>query len=310
MPLAKMALLPDRGVVRVAGPDAEKFLNGSITADLNALRSQAAVHSALLTPQGKMLFEFFVTKAPGSEGEGSEGVEGFLMETGRELADGLVKRLRMYMLRAKVTVEDVSSAFQVAAAWGGTPSAHDKWIVYADPRLPEMGLRVLAPVPPGLDAAPGSATADAEWLAADAYHAHRIALGVPEAGKDFAIGETFPHEADLDLLHGVSFEKGCFVGQEVVSRMKHRGSVRKRVVPVEAAEPLRSGAAILVGEAEIGRIGSVAGVHGLALVRLDRAAEASAKGQTLLADGIAITLRKPDWADFELAPAPAAAGNA
>jgi folate-binding protein YgfZ len=198
----------------------------------------------------------------------------------------------------------------VAAAWGGTPSPHDKWIVYADPRLPEMGLRVLAPVPPGFDAALGEATADAQWLAADAYHAHRIALGVPEAGKDFTIGETFPHEADLDLLHGVSFEKGCFIGQEVVSRMKHRGSVRKRVVPVEAAAPLRSGAAILVGEAEIGRIGSVAGAHGLALVRLDRAAEAGAKGQTLLADGIAVTLRKPDWADFELAPAPAAAGNA
>ena len=257
-----------------------------------------------------MLFEFFVTKARGSEGDGSEGEDGFLMETGRELAAGLVKRLRMYMLRAKVTVEDVSGAFQVAAAWGGTPSAHDKWIVYPDPRLPEMGLRVLAPVPPGLDAALGNATADVEWLAAGAYHAHRIALGVPEAGKDFAIGETFPHEADLDLLHGVSFEKGCFIGQEVVARMKHRGSVRKRVVPVEAAAPLRSGAAILVGEAEIGRIGSVAGAHGLALVRLDRAAEASAKGQTLLADGIAVTLRRPDWADFELAPAPAAAGNA
>ena len=233
MPLVKMALLPDRGVVRVAGPDAEKFLNGTITADLDVLARQAAVHSALLTPQGKMLFEFFVTKVQGSEGEGA-----FLLESGRELAGGLVKRLRMYMLRAKVTADDVSGAFQVAAAWGGTPSAHDEWIVYADPRVPEMGSRVLAPVPPGFDATPGNATADAEWLAADAYHAHRIALGVPEAGKDFAIGETFPHEADLDLLHGVSFEKGCFIGQEVVARMKHRGSVRKRVVPVEAAAPV------------------------------------------------------------------------
>ena len=128
--------------------------------------------------------------------------------------------------------------------------------------------------------------------------------------RDFAIGETFPHEADLDLLHGVSFEKGCFIGQEVVARMKHRGSVRKRVVPVEAAAPLRSGAAILVGEAEIGRIGSVAGAHGLALVRLDRAAEAGAKGQPLLADGVAISLRTPHWATFEPEPSPAAAGNA
>ena len=106
MPLAKMALLPDRGVVRVAGPDAEKFLNGTVTADLDMLARQAAVHSALLTPQGKLLFEFFVTSVPGDEGA-------FLLETGRELADGLVKRLRMYMLRAKVTAEDVSIGLRV-----------------------------------------------------------------------------------------------------------------------------------------------------------------------------------------------------
>ena len=301
MPLAKMALLPDRGVVRVAGPDAEKFLNGTVTADLDMLARQAAVHSALLTPQGKMLFEFFVTHA--AEGEG-----GFLLETGRDQADSLAKRLKMYMLRAKVEAENVSGAFEVAAAWGGAPAAGDKLIVYEDPRLAEMGCRVLAPVPPGFAVDPGDAVGDVEWVAAEAYHAHRIALGVPEAGKDFPLGDTFPHEANLDLLNGVSFEKGCFIGQEVVSRMKHRGNVRKRVVPVQAEAPLRSGAAIMVGDAEIGSIGSVAGARGLALIRLDRAAEASAKGQALLADGIAITLGKPDWATFEVAPAAAAAG--
>jgi hypothetical protein len=150
---------------------------------------------------------------------------------------------------------------------------------------------------------------DAEWAATELYHAHRIALGVPEAGKDFPIGDTFPHEANLDLLNGVSFSKGCFIGQEVVSRMKHRGSVRKRVVPVEAEAPLRAGAPIMVGEAEIGRIGSVAGPRGLALIRLDRAAEAAATGRPLLADGVAITLRKPTWATFELAPAPTTTGT-
>jgi len=300
MPLAKMALLPDRGVVRVAGPEAEKFLNGTITADLDMMARQAAVHSALLTPQGKMLFEFFVTKAP-------EG--GFLLETGRDLADGLVKRLKMYMLRAKVEAKNVSGAFEVAAAWGGSPPAGDKLIVYEDPRLAEIGFRVLASVPPGFAVGSGSDAGDVEWVAAEAYHAHRIDLGVPEAGKDFAIGDTFPHEADLDLLNGVSFEKGCFIGQEVVSRMKHRGNVGKRVVPVEAEAPLRSGAPIMVGEAEIGRIGSVAGARGLALIRLDRAAEAGAAGQPLQADGVAITLRKPTWATFELAPARAATGT-
>jgi tRNA-modifying protein YgfZ len=301
MPLAKMALLTDRGVVRVAGPDAEKFLNGTITADLCLLARQAAVHSALLTPQGKILFEFFVVGDPDDQG-------GFLLETGRDLAEGLVKRLRMYMLRAKVTLEDVSGLFEVAGAWDGVPPAGDKLIVYQDPRLPAMGFRVLVAVPPGF--APGLSAEEAEWMTADDYHAHRIALGVPEAGKDFAIGDTFPHEADLDLLNGVSFEKGCFIGQEVVSRMRHRGKVRKRVVPVDAEAPLRSGAPVMVGDAEIGRIGSVAGSRGLALIRLDRVAEATAKDQTLLADGIAVALRKPDWASFELAPAPTAAGNA
>jgi tRNA-modifying protein YgfZ len=301
MPLAKMALLPDRGVVRVAGPDAEKFLNGSITADLRMLAKQPAVHSALLTTQGKMIFEFFALRAPDG---------GFLLETAKDLADGLVKRFKAFMLRAKVEVENVSAAYEVAAVWGGTLPASDKRIFYADPRLPEMGFRMLASVPPGITADPGDVEGDAEWVTTDAYHAHRVALGVPEAGKDFPIGDTYPHEADFDVLNGVSFAKGCFIGQETVARMKHKGVVRKRVVPVEAQAPLKSGAPIMLGEAEIGTIGSVAGTRGLALVRLDRAAEASARGQAILADGVAISLRKPDWATFELAPGANPAGKA
>ncbi len=129
---------------------------------------------------------------------------------------------------------------------------------------------------------------------------------MPEGGKDYVLGDTFPHEADLDQLNGVSFSKGCFVGQEVVSRMQNRGNVRKRVVPIEGEAPLASGAEIKAGAASIGTVGSVAGRLALALIRLDRAAEAKAKGQALTADGVAVTLRKPDWATFELAPAAAA----
>jgi folate-binding protein YgfZ len=289
MPLAKMALLTDRGVVRVAGPDAEKFLDGIVTADLETPSRQAAVHSALLTPQGKILFEFFVIDAPGRDGKRDGG---FLLETGREQVDGLVKRLRMYMLRAKVTAEDVSGAFEVAAAWRGPPSAGDNAIVYDDPRgVIDMGARMLTPVPPGFGARPGLVDGEAEWVPEKDYHAHRIARGVPEGGKDYALGDTFPHEADLDLLNGVSFTKGCFIGQEVVARMKHKGVVRKRVVPVKGAAPLRAGAPVKVGEAEIGRIGSVAGTLGLALLRLDRYVEARAKGEALHADDIEIWVR-------------------
>jgi tRNA-modifying protein YgfZ len=301
MPLAKMALLPDRGVVRVTGPDAEKFLNGSITADLKTLAKQPAVHSALLTTQGKMMFEFFALKAPDG---------GFLLETARDLADDLVKRFKAFMLRAKVEVENISAGYEVAAVWDGTLPANDKRIVYADSRLPEMGARMLASVPPGFAADPGDVEGDAQWVSTEAYHAHRVALGVPEAGKDFPIGDTYPHEADFDVLNGVSFAKGCFVGQETVARMKHKGVVRKRVVPVEAEAPLKSGAPIMLGEAEIGSIGSVVGTRGLALVRLDRAAEARAKGQAILADGVAISLRKPDWATFELDPGAVPAAKA
>jgi hypothetical protein len=138
------------------------------------------------------------------------------------------------------------------------------------------------------------------------YHAHRIALGVPEGGKDYVLGDTFPHEADLDQLNGVSFSKGCFVGQEVVSRMQNRANVRKRVVSVEGDAALTSGVEVQAGAAVIGTIGSVAGKLALALLRLDRAAEAKAKGQVLTAGGIALALRKPDWATFDLAPSAAA----
>jgi folate-binding protein YgfZ len=251
-----------------------------------------------------MVFEFFVLKAP----DAPEG--GFLLETGRDQAEALVKRLKMFMLRARVEAEDVSAGYKVAACWAGpAPAGSGTRIIYADPRLPELGARLLAAVPPGFAAAPGDVDGAAEWVATEAYHAHRVAAGVPEAGKDFPLGDTFPHEADLDQLHGVSFAKGCFVGQEVVSRMKHRGNVRKRVVPVEGAAALSSGAPVTIGEVEIGRVGSVAGTRGLALLRLDRAAEAKAKGHPLLAGGVPITLQKPAWATFELEPA-AATGKA
>jgi folate-binding protein YgfZ len=129
----------------------------------------------------------------------------------------------------------------------------------------------------------------------DDYHAHRIALGVPEGGKDYVFGETFPHDANSDLIHGVSFTKGCFIGQEVVSRIQHRGAARKRIVIVRGDAPLRSGAHIEAGAAVMGTIGSVAGTRGLALVRLDRAEEARAKGQAFTADGAKLVISLPHY---------------
>jgi folate-binding protein YgfZ len=207
----------------------------------------------------------------------------------------------MYRLRAKADIRDVSEEFRLLAAWGDEPeslTAPVGILSFRDPRLPELGLRVLAPTRHATDIATPGATAED-------YHAHRIALGVPEGGKDYAFGDAFPHEADLDQLHGVSFSKGCFVGQEVVSRMHNRATARKRVVPIAGEAPLASGAEIVAGVASIGVVGSVADRQALALLRLDRAAEAEAKGEALLAGGVTVRLVRPRWAKFDMAPSAA-----
>jgi hypothetical protein len=290
---AKIALLADRGVVRVAGEDAEKLLQGVITSDMELLSAQPAIHAALLSPQGKILFDFFVVKAP----------DGFLLETAADRCADLAKRLTMYKLRAKADIQDRSAEYRVLAVWGEAPTSHGDTagtVWFPDPRLPALGLRILAATRSAPDVV---SVTNGLGATPDDYHAHRIALGVPEGGKDYAFGDAFPHEADLDQLDGVSFTKGCFVGQEVVSRMQNRASIRKRVVPVAGEAPLTPGAEIKAGAAVIGSIGSVAGTQALALVRLDRAVEAVAKGETLTAGGVAVTLRRPDWATFDLAPA-------
>lgn len=295
---ARITVLPDRGVVRVAGEDAEKLLQGVVTNDMDLLADRPAIYAALLTPQGKILFEFFVVRIAG----------GYLLETGADQVAALAKRLAMYKLRAKVTIEDASAGYRVLALWGDAPASFGETtgtVSFPDPRLAALGMRILAEVPFAKDIATATNSMDA---APEDYHAHRIALGVPEAGKDYALGDTFPHEADMDQLGGVSFTKGCFVGQEVVSRMQHRAHVRKRVMPIDAvgAGDLQSGSEVLAGAAAIGKVGSVAGRQALALLRLDRAAEAKAKGEPLAAGGVAVALRKPDWATFDLEPAAAA----
>jgi tRNA-modifying protein YgfZ len=296
MTSARIALLADRGVVRVTGEDAEKLLQGIISNDMDLLASQPAIHAALLTPQGKILFDFFVVKIGG----------GFLLETARDKAGDLAKRLNLYKLRAKVDIRDASDDYRVSALWGPSPHNFGETagtVSFPDPRLPALGSRILSEARLAANVAAATNGVDAS---PEAYHAHRIALGVPEGGQDYAFGDTFPHEADLDQLNGVSFSKGCFVGQEVVSRMQNRANVRKRVVPSEGEAALTPGVEVQAGAATIGTVGSVAGKLALALLRLDRAAEAKAKGQALTAHGVPLALRKPDWATFDLAPAAAA----
>ena len=284
----KAALLPDRGVIKVAGTDARKFLNGLVTADMGKVTPAKPSFAALLTPQGKIIVDFIIADFDVPDGDG------FYLDCPRALAPALVERLGFYKLRAKVAVENVSDSVGVTAVWDGAPPAH--WGVnYPDPRLPELGWRCISPPQP-TDAA---AAFGAELVDAAAYEAHRIALGVPSGGLDFAYGDAFPHEADMDQLHGVDFHKGCFVGQEVVSRMEHRGSARTRVVAVAfAGAAPATGIAVTAAGKPVGVVGSVAAGRGLATLRLDRVDEALAGGASLSAGEVALRLVKPTWVRF------------
>jgi len=298
------ALLDDRGVVRVAGEDARKFLNGLLTTDIGKVAAGRPSYAALLTPQGKIIVDFLIAEA-------SDGV--FLLDCPRAQVETLVQRLSFYKLRAKVTIEDVSEHLQVFAVWEGspvvpakagtqTPGTMDPRLreddrvaaAFPDPRLSTLGFRLIAEGGTNI-----TALLDAEKADTADYAAHRIALGVPEGGVDFAYNDAFPHEADMDQLGGVDFKKGCFIGQEVVSRMEHRGTARSRVVPVTSnGAPPAPGTPVIAGGKSLGAIGSAAGGDALALLRLDRVAEALAEGATLEAGGITLTLRKPTWARF------------
>ncbi|TPQ48538.1 folate-binding protein [Prosthecomicrobium hirschii] len=290
MPI-ECAELTDRAVLSVSGPEAAGFLQGLVTCNVETLQPGAAAFGALLTPQGKILFDFFVVAVP----------EGYLIETPVSLAPDLAKRLKFYRLRAKVDIAERPD-LRVLALQGGVPAGLPG-TAYADPRLAALGARAIVPA----DAVP-------DWLAAtgvtavatEAFRARRIALGVPEGGLDFAYGDAFPHDANMDDLGGVDFAKGCYVGQEVVSRMKHRGTARRRIVQVEGDRALPpAGTEIVAGGKTAGTLGAHAGTAGLALLRIDRVREAIDAGQPVTAGDTSLAVALPGYARFTW-PAPAA----
>ncbi|MBI1866986.1 MAG: folate-binding protein YgfZ [Methylocystis sp.] len=266
-------VLADRGVVEVAGADAAQFLHGLVTNDVLSLGEGEARFAALLSPQGKILCDFLVF----ANDAGGERV--FLLDCPGALASDLVRRLTIYKLRAPVTIADRSAQLASLAF----PNSVEKPKVTAlalapDPRAPKLGWRALAargePAPAGAEAR-------------ESYEMLRIAAGVPDGGVDFVYGDAFPHEANMDRLKGIDFEKGCFVGQEVVARMQHRGAARKRVIAFRARGLAPApGTPVCAGAIELGVAGSRVGEHGLALIRLDRLNDAKAKGLTPRAGGV------------------------
>jgi folate-binding protein YgfZ len=287
----KAAFLADRGVVKVSGDDARNFLNGLVTTDVTLLRPGLGRFGALLTPQGKIIVDFLITEAPSGDGGG------FLIDCPRALAQGLADKLGFYKLRAKVAVENLSDGLGVLAAWDGDFAIKPD-LAFADPRNIALGWRILVPEELKQKIAD---RIGADLIDSAAYEAHRIAAGVPRGGLDFMYGDAFPHETNMDRLHGVDFDKGCYVGQEVVSRMQHRGTARTRTLRVilEGPSP-EPGTAILAGDKPVGTMGSTAGPNALALIRIDRAADALQAGTPLTAGGLAIRLAEPD--DLPTAP--------
>jgi folate-binding protein YgfZ len=286
MTVFKASVLGDRAVLRLSGKDRTSFLQGLVTADVAGLAAGEARWAALLTPQGKILFDFLVL----------EQGDAYVLDCARQQLEELKKRLVFYKLRAALTIEPVSGMSVAALPPGAsldTPSA----VVFADPRLYEMGNRAI------ISDDYASAMGDGD---ACEYRARRIALGIPDTIEDIGSGELFPHEANLDQLGGVSFSKGCYVGQEVVSRMEHRGTARSRILPVTADAPLATGSVTSGSGRSLGRILSTADRRGLALIRLDRLAEAIEAGDPIRAGASAIKVEKPGWAHFAVPGAAAA----
>ena len=222
--------LTDRSLIRASGPETAKFLHGVITCNVLTMEDGDSRYGALLLPQGKIISDFLFYR---------EGPESFLFDAPAERVQDLVKRLAFHRLRAKVDFKPLDD-MAVAAVFGPAGALPDG-VLYADPRLPELGGRLILP------------KAAAEGLGGDlaAYEAHRIALGIPKGGADFPYNDTFPHEADMDQLGGVDFKKGCYVGQEVVSRMEHRSTPRNRLVEAIFPAAAEAGIEIMAGEKSV-----------------------------------------------------------
>jgi folate-binding protein YgfZ len=292
-------LLPERGLIALVGADAAAFLQGLISNDLGKIAEDQAGYGALLTPQGKFLFDFVILRQGDT----------LLLDVERERLAALLQRLTLYRLRAKVTLEDASGRYALALALGaGIAARFDlperagacrqlaDGLACVDPRLARLGVRVLLPPEQleerlrALDLAP---------LGRDVYERARLAHGVPDGSRDLVIEKSTLLESGFEELHGVDFAKGCFVGQELTARMKYRGLVRKRLLPVILKGPRpEPGTIIRLGEREAGEMRSSIDGQGLALLRLDRLAEAAEAGTALVAGATEVVPVKPDWVNF------------
>jgi folate-binding protein YgfZ len=285
-------MLEDRAVMSLSGPDTLSLLQGLVTVDVEHLDLNQAAHGALLTPQGKVQFDFLILR---------NAEDGILLDVSAGIAADMVKRLMFYRLRAKVDI-GLRPDLVVVSLPEGSANLPEGSHSFADPRHDSLGMRAFVPAAGSQEAlALSGHTLDG----VAAYHAARIAAGIPEAPHDFALGSVFPHDIALDQTGGVDFHKGCFVGQEVVSRMQHRGTARRRVVQVSiTGDAPAPGTPLTLNGKSVGEMGAHAGDHGLAIIRLDRAASALG-GAALEADTAQLCVSLPAWSDYALPAQPA-----
>ncbi len=274
------AILEARGLVEAAGPDARPFLQGMVSADLDKLSPERALWAAFLTPQGKFLHEFVLTLAPGPEAGEDAGEDRVLLDCEVARLDDLRTRLGRYKLRARVTLEDVSARYAVAAVFGagalealGLPAQAGRaapfagGLVHVEPRLPELGARAVLPKVGAEAALQGAGLAPA---GPTDYDALRIRLGVPDGSRDLEVERATLLENGFDELGGIDWDKGCFMGQELTARTKYRGLVKKRLVPVEIDGPAPApGTPVTADGKDAGVLRSTADGLGLALIRLE-----------------------------------------
>ena len=282
--------LSTRGVIAISGEPARDFLQGLITNNIQRVSPTCAIYAALLTPQGRFLHDFFIVTHK----------DRLLFDCKLERIPDLIKRLTMYRLRSKVDIADESEKWDVGVILAGDdagelpPAGTAKTcfdgVSYTDPRHAGMGERTIRQVDED-DTFP-TETVQLENNRAT-YNALRISLGIPDTGTDLIADKSMPLESGFDELHGVDFEKGCYVGQEVTARMKHRNLVKKRLFPITYDGSIAAGAAVKCGDVEAGDVRSAQKGRGIALLRLDLVENGG-----LTVDGAAITPEKPDWAAF------------
>jgi len=296
----QFVILEDRGILAVTGADARPFLQGLISNDIDRVAADRASYAAFLTAQGKYLHDFFV----------AEHGEALLLDCEAERRADLERRLRIYRLRSDVTIADRTDDLAVAVAFGpgavtalgltvedaGAAVPFAGGVAFADPRLAAAGARIVLP---RADAEARLREAGLAPAAREDYDRLRIGLGLPDGSRDMVVEKAILLENGFDELHGVDWDKGCFLGQELTARTKYRALIKRRLVPVAVEGPNPApGSPVLLDGAEAGEIRSAVDGLALALLRLDHLARAEETGATLVAGDARLTPRKPDWVAF------------